>query len=353
VVNRLPAPTTIRGQVIRRWPLILAVAVAFALGIGFRHLAGMIDLSQPQVFPVHDVTIRVRTPAEVTATRTELIRYVFGQDTLPTDLPSLGSDGNYTIHMANGFDSHVRVLRPDTPNYRLILYHAGHTAYGDGDKLAVDGFLEHGFTVLLFDMPLIGENAAPVRVQLPDVGSVTVSTHNEMPYLDPITDGSPIRYFVEPVIQMVNEFVDKKITDISMVGLSGGGWTTTLAAALDTRIAQSYPAAGSVPLVIRFAQEDSWGDWEQIEPTLYAVADYPDLYVLGAAGRHQLQVLNQFDPCCFSGDHRSLYEPQVKAALQSSGGGTFDVYLDTANREHSISRAGFDVIVTDIEARGP
>jgi hypothetical protein len=332
---------------------VLLIGIAFVAGAGFRHVIGSIDLSQPQAFPVHDVTTRIQTPAAVSATRTALIRYVFGQDTLPTALPTLDSDGNYTVHMANGFESHVRVLRPDTPNYRLMLYHAGHTAYGDGDKLAVDGFLEHGFTVLLFDMPLIGENAAPVMVQLPDVGSVTVSTHNEMPFLDPITDGSPIRYFVEPVIVMINEFVDKKITDISMVGLSGGGWTTTLAAALDTRIAQSYPAAGSVPMVIRFAQADSWGDYEQIEPSLYAIADYPDLYVLGASGRRQLQVLNEHDPCCFSGDHRSLYEPQVKAALQSAGGGAFDVYLDLTNREHSISRTAFDVIVTDIEARGP
>jgi len=331
---------------------VLLIGIAFVAGALFRHVIGSLDLSQPQEFPVHGVTTRVQTQAEVAATRTKLIRYVFGQDTLPTELPTLDSEGNYTVHMANGFDSHVRVLRPDNQNHRIILYHAGHTAYGAGDELAVGGFLERGFTVLLFDMPLIGENAAPVTAQLPDLGLVTVSTHNEMPYLDPITDGSPIRYFVEPVVVMINQFAATSY-DISMAGLSGGGWTTTLAAALDRRIAQSYPAAGSVPLVIRFAKEDSWGDWEQIEPSLYAIADYPDLYVLGASGRRQLQVLNEFDPCCFSGDHRSVYEPQVKSALQSAGGGTFDVYLDTVNREHSISRAAFDVIVSDVEARGP
>ncbi len=34
---------------------------------------------------------------------------------------------------------------------------------------------------------------------------------------------------------------------IVMLGLSGGGWTTTLAAAVDARIALSMPVAGSVP----------------------------------------------------------------------------------------------------------
>jgi hypothetical protein len=32
-----------------------------------------------------------------------------------------------------------------------------------------------------------------------------------------------------------------------MLGLSGGGWSTTLAAAVDPRIQLSFPTAGSVP----------------------------------------------------------------------------------------------------------
>jgi len=70
--------------------------------------------------------------------------------------------------------------------------------------------------------------------------------------------------------------------------------------------------------VVNFAREDSCGDWEQVEATLY-IADYPDLYVLGAYGRRQLQVLNELDPA--AGDYRSLYEPQVKAALRAAGRG--------------------------------
>ena len=36
-----------------------------------------------------------------------------------------------------------------------------------------------------------------------------------------------------------------------MAGLSGGGWTTTIASALDPRIVLSFPVAGSVPFAMR------------------------------------------------------------------------------------------------------
>ena len=39
---------------------------------------------------------------------------------------------------------------------------------------------------------------------------------------------------------------------IVMVGLSGGGWTTTVAAGLDPRIDLSIPIAGSLPFAMRY-----------------------------------------------------------------------------------------------------
>jgi PhoPQ-activated pathogenicity-related protein len=38
-----------------------------------------------------------------------------------------------------------------------------------------------------------------------------------------------------------------KYKHIVMAGLSGGGWTTTIAAAIDPRIQLSIPIAGSIP----------------------------------------------------------------------------------------------------------
>ena len=36
-----------------------------------------------------------------------------------------------------------------------------------------------------------------------------------------------------------------------MIGLSGGGWTTTVYAAIDPRIVKSIPVAGTLPLYLR------------------------------------------------------------------------------------------------------
>ena len=38
--------------------------------------------------------------------------------------------------------------------------------------------------------------------------------------------------------------------NISMCGFSGGGWTTTIAAAIDPRIKNSFPVAGSLPVFL-------------------------------------------------------------------------------------------------------
>lgn len=134
-----------------------------------------------------------------------------------------------------------------------------------------------------------------------------------------------------------------------MTGVSGGGWTTTLVAALETRIDLSYPVAGSLPLALRFARADAWGDWEQYEVGFYALADYADLYVLGAQGRRQVQILNQHDPCCYAGDARTFYAPQVEAAALAVGG-SFVVYLDPNNRLHSLSEAAQGWMLNDIRA---
>src|SRR5436189_4849979 len=84
-----------------------------------------------------------------------------------------------------------------------------------------------------------------------------------------------------------------------MVGLSGGGWTTTICAAIDPRIRFSFPVAGTIPLALRTG--GSVGDREQYEPSFYRIAGYPDLYILGSQGhgRKQVQILVRRDDCCF------------------------------------------------------
>ena len=74
-----------------------------------------------------------------------------------------------------------------------------------------------------------------------------------------------MRYFVEPVVLTINHLLSLGYKNIFMMGKSGGGWTTTVAAAVDPRISASFPIAGSVPLDLRvgaYAHADI-GDYEQ------------------------------------------------------------------------------------------
>jgi len=58
---------------------------------------------------------------------------------------------------------------------------------------------------------------------------------------------SPLRYFMEPTYLTVNYAKAAGYEQIYMAGLSGGGWSTTFAAAIDKRIDASFPIAGSLP----------------------------------------------------------------------------------------------------------
>src|SRR5438445_13772028 len=105
-----------------------------------------------------------------------------------------------------------------------------------------------------------------------------------------------------------------------MSGISGGGWTTHLYAALDPRIKESFPVAGSLPSYLRTGACGSFetGDYEQ-NPAVSSIvshfynniASYLDLYILASygEGRKQIQILNQYDACCFAGIRYLTYEP--------------------------------------------
>ena len=60
-----------------------------------------------------------------------------------------------------------------------------------------------------------------------------------------------MRFFVEPVSLAINYAKTLGYEKIVLVGLSGGGWSTTVAAAIDKRIDLSLPTAGSLPFNMR------------------------------------------------------------------------------------------------------
>jgi hypothetical protein len=102
------------------------------------------------------------------------------------------------------------------------------------------------------------------------------------------------------------------------------------------------------------------GDREQFEPTFYALAGYPDLYVLGAygPGRKQVQILVRRDDCCFGqaqhdeaalglpyGKALRAYEERVRTTLHRLGAGEFRLEMDETAPSHMISHHAIEQVI--------
>ena len=191
-------------------------------------------------------------------------------------------------------------------------------------------------------MPLFGDNKSFAPKGL--------GSHNDLAKL--VTrDIEPIRYFLEPVVVAINYSIKHLAPeDVVMIGLSGGGWTTTLCAAIDPRIRLSVPVAGTLPDYLRVGRPGDTGDWEQYYSDLYKIANYLDLYVLGSSGtgRRQRQVLNKYDTCCFWGVGYRTYEKPMSDALGKLNAAAFDVYLDESHRSHLVSQEARTKAITPL-----
>jgi hypothetical protein len=179
------------------------------------------------------------------------------------------------------------------------------------------------------------------------------------------TIGSPIKYFLEPTFISLNYLETQSrpghfpnYRAFHMVGLSGGGWTTTMCAAIDPRIRCSFSVAGTIPLYLRSG--GSVGDREQFEPSFYRVAGYPDLYILGAYGngRKQIQIVIRADDCCFGqaqhdaastgmayADAMQEFAGRVHQALKTIGPGSFRLEIDETAPSHMISHLVINRII--------
>ena len=244
------------------------------------------------------------------------------------DLKNLKKIDRITIEMKHGVNSIVYLLHPRELSYNdLIIYHNGHGDYLHDGKKQIRFFLDRGYPVLMFSMPLAGMNSQPVIML--DGNETKLEGHNQFKFLES-DEFSPISYFVEPIAVSLN-FIDKNFdyNNYHMVGISGGGWTTVMYPAIDARISHAISVAGSIPLELRVLQSDK-GDYEQTLPELYQIANYYDLYVLGSFGadRKLTQAFNWNDECCLAGSNLDLsYVAEIKNRLASLGSGEFEIIL--------------------------
>ena len=310
--------------------------------------------------------IEIETKKDLNSKRTALINYIW-KDQIPTKLPTnieehfiddtfsdiknLKRLDKITVEMEHGINSIAYFFTPYESNNKLIIYHHGHAGNFSLEKNILTSFLNNGYSVVGFNMPLIGMNNQPV-IETSDFGPIKFISHNQFSLLES-PKFSPIKYFVEPITLSLN-YIDENYDFDSyyMVGLSGGGWITVLYSAIDERISESYSVAGSYPLHLRHETKNI-GDYEQFNPNIYRISNYLELYTMSSFGdnRKLVQLFIYNDPCCFQAE---LYDKfpygnviQDKLAILGDQG-KFSVFLDSSTNQHEISDYALSLILDDM-----
>ncbi len=310
--------------------------------------------------------VQVQSPADVALIRDKLKTVLWGEDGYPQEraklnenaatsiyrnFRGLGQVDEYVHDMDFGLQARMHLFLPKSGNAsKLVIYHGAH---GGGFRYAspfISPFLQDGYAVLTVSMPLYGYNSRPV-VNVPNIGNIQLSTHNQFMYLTP-DKGIPVQYFVEPVVVALNRILaDNSYDCVSIFGMSGGGWSATIAAAVDDRINDSYSVAGTTPIFIKGAQLD---DYEQNTPALYSQVNHFDMYVLASSGtgRKHFQIHNKYDPAYHKGHYTEVYEPVIASTVERIGDGKFKVVMDDTHHAHQLSPAAFALIHKEINSNG-
>jgi len=298
--------------------------------------------------------------------RENLIDFIWKEDGFPTHFPDSIeqgiSDKNFdnlknleridklTVEMKHGANSVAYLLYPKEQSHDdLIIYHTGHGQYLHDAKKQIRFFLDRGYTVLVFSMPLSGGNIEPVIML--DGKETKIEGHSNLGLLES-DKFSPISYFVEPIAVSLN-FIDKNFDYINyhMLGISGGGWTTVIYPAIDQRISHAMSVAGSIPIELRTLPRD-FGDYEQRLPDLYQIANYHDLYVLASFGtdRKLMQIFDLNDECCFAAkDINTSYSDEIKNRLAGLGSGEFWIgFSENVSGVHGILGKTLTLFYLDI-----
>ena len=265
-----------------------------------------------------------------------------------SSLENLQKIDKLTIEMNNGINSIVYIFHAEQSNDELIIYHQGHSGGFVNGKSTINNFLKNGYSVMAFSMPLMGMNSQPI-INVENFGSIKFFDHDQFQLLES-ENFSPLSYFFTPINHSLNHLDQNyNFKNYHMVGISGGGWTTTVYPALDIRISKSFAVSGSLPLSLRINSQDL-GDYEQIQPEFYKIANYSELYIMSSYGvdRSFNQIFNKYDPCCFSGTLFNEYESKINNIVSELNQGDFNVYLDDTHKEHKISDYTLELILEKI-----
>ena len=305
--------------------------------------------------------INFKDESEILEKRSEIINYIWKSDELPNDYPIL-VESNFTdvryselenlktiekinIEMKSNVKSIVYLFLPEESNGKLFIYHQGHAGDFIHGKQTIQKLLISGFSVAAFSMPLEGMNNRPV-IELENIGEVKFFKHNQLVLLEK-ENFSTLTYFFSPINSTLNYLSENyTFSDYYMVGISGGGWTSTIYPALDPRISKSFAIAGSTPLSLRTVIDDV-GDYEQFHPGLFSITNYFQIYIMSSYGedREFVQIFNEYDTCCFFDNSFLTYDEKIQNFMSELNYGKFTVVVDDTHTGHKISDPIIELII--------
>ena len=242
------------------------------------------------------------------------------------------------IDMEHGISSYPYLFHPIEKNNKLLIYHQGHAGDFIFGKKTISYFMNKGYTVMAFSMPLHGLNNSP-SLEIDNFGVIKFDSHDKLRFLDS-KDFSSMKLFFHPIMVSLN-YVEQNYNfdTFDMIGLSGGAWTITLYSAMDERISKIFPVAGPLPHYITQNEPDSTWHYETNNLSLYEIANYSEIFIMSSYGedKEHVKILNKFDSCCYSGIGYTTFEETLQEHINMLGEGRFAVYLDDTHSDHIIS----------------
>lgn len=254
----------------------------------------------------------------------------------------------------------------------LTIYHVGHESIGQAQPTGtpaqdstlsdmpvelvyrdaawfISRLLDRKSNVLVLFMPGMGMNPPATTAESVRRTHKLLSNHNAFSLLDYPGD-SAASYFIAHVRAFLDRY-SRQYRKVTMIGRSGGGWTTTIAAAAEPRIQCSISFFGSLPLRLRLPipedNRDDLGDFEQYGLYLFKRLDFTDLYALATApSRQHTEVYNFKDDCCFSGEVKgSKVKKLVDTSYPKQRGFHVDILPQRSDKDHAnLDEAALDVV---------
>ena len=126
-------------------------------------------------------------------------------------------------------------MRPKGWNGRVVQYHHGYAGRIAQQETLIIQLLEAGYAVIAHNF--YGYGKTPVNVVHKDFGPLWLGYDLVLKFVD-----DPLRLYIEPVFAAGNHLAQRHgINQMDMIGFSAGGWVTTIAAGIDTRIKRAMP----------------------------------------------------------------------------------------------------------------